>query len=145
MEKGILFVILTIILWGIAPILEKFALKEVSPILAITIRNTVIALILLIIANIIIDNFWHEVRKVKISIFLFIIGGGVLGGLLGMLTYFKALKLGEASRVVPIVASYPMVTAIFSALLLGEKLTLMKFIGIILIIVGVFLLQVTQK
>jgi transporter family protein len=62
-----------------------------------------------------------------------------------MLTYFKALKLGEASRVVPIVASYPMMTAIFSALLLGEKLTLMKFIGIILIIVGMFLLQVTQK
>ena len=66
------------------------------------------------------------------------LGGGVVGypGL-GELGLFEALKFGEASRVVPIAASYPLVTVILAALFLGEKLTAPKVAGVLCIVVGI--------
>jgi transporter family protein len=65
---------------------------------------------------------------------------GIVAGLLGMWSYFSAMKYWEASRVVPIVGAYPLFAFLFSLHLLGEQLTLQKGIGVILIVGGVILL-----
>ena len=65
----------------------------------------------------------------------------VVNPVLGQLALFKALKFGEASRVVPIAASYPLVTVILAALFLGEKLTVPKVAGVLCIVVGIGLVS----
>jgi bacterial/archaeal transporter family protein len=45
------------------------------------------------------------------------------------------------SRVVPIVASYPLVTAILSVLVLREGITLQRIAGIMLAVVGIVLIK----
>jgi transporter family protein len=66
---------------------------------------------------------------------------GIIAGLLAMLTYFTALKLGATSRIVPISATYPLVTVILGILILGEQVTLIRIIGTILIIAGIWLVN----
>lgn len=55
------------------------------------------------------------------------------------LCYFRALKLGEASKVAPIDKLSVVFVAIFAALLLGEKLSALNWAGVALIGLGAVL------
>jgi len=63
-----------------------------------------------------------------------LIVAGIIASGLAMVVYFKALKLSQASKVVPITSIYPLFTVIFSALLLGESVSPKVVIGAILIV-----------
>jgi len=56
--------------------------------------------------------------------------------------YYRALKLGEASRVAPIDKLSIVMVAIFAALFLGEKLSLAAWAGVGLIGAGAILVAV---
>ena len=55
------------------------------------------------------------------------------------LCYFRALKLGNASQVAPVDKLSVVLVAIFGALLLGEKLTMLNWLGVALITLGAVL------
>lgn len=64
---------------------------------------------------------------------------GVLAGLLNTsstLALYRSFEIGKLSVVAPLSASYPALTMLLAALT-GERLTLLRFAGIALIIVGV--------
>lgn len=139
MERhGFLFALLAAFLWGIAPVFEKLGLIRISPLAGITIRNISITIILLII--VFLTNSAKELVHVDLKTVVFVVIGGILAGLLGMWSYFEALKYWEASRVVSIAGAYPLIAFIFSMIFLGETLTLQKGIGVILIVSGIVLL-----
>ena len=67
----------------------------------------------------------------------------VLTGLCGAAAWsceFRALELGQASRVIPVDKLSLLITVGFAALFLGEKLTPFKAIGAILILAGTLLI-----
>ena len=68
-------------------------------------------------------------------------GSGLIAGVLGMFTYFSLLKGGEASKIVPLTAAYPLVTALLSLVILGEKLSPLRLLGIFFTILGLIILQ----
>lgn len=139
MEKyGLIFALCTAVLWGIAPIFEKLGLVRISPLAAITIRNISITVILLVVVAV--ADGYREIVRADVRTLVFVIAGGVIAGILGMWSYFKAMKYWEASRVVPIVGAYPLFAFIFSIILLGEKITLQKTLGAVLVVLGVILL-----
>lgn len=80
-------------------------------------------------------------KAVDVRSAAFICAGGLIAGLLGQFAFYSALKSGEASLVVPVAATYPLVALIVSALFLGEAVTLQKAAGIILVAGGVMLLR----
>ncbi|QEC49878.1 EamA family transporter [Baekduia soli] len=55
----------------------------------------------------------------------------------GLVALYIALDTGQASKVVPISAAYPAVTLIFSAIFLGERLSLARAFGVALVVGGV--------
>ena len=67
---------------------------------------------------------------------VFLVFSGLATGL-SWLCYFRALQLGEASRVAPIDKLSVVLVIIFSVLILGEKLTWGKAGGGLLIVAGV--------
>jgi transporter family protein len=55
----------------------------------------------------------------------------------GLMTFFLALERGEASKVVPVTAAYPLVTAVLAALVLSEEVSLLRGLGTILVVLGI--------
>src|SRR5438105_4429928 len=62
--------------------------------------------------------------------------GMMAGGDLGVII---ASKFGPISLVNPISGAYPVVTLIFGALILREKITVFQYVDVVLIVVGLFL------
>jgi transporter family protein len=136
----IILLILTAILWGITPILEKKGLETTSPIVGLVFRN--LAVIICVIAAVFITGKTKEVMSTPPKTMLLFALTGIIAGFLAMLTYFGALKLGATSRIVPISATYPLVAALLGVLILGEQATLLRIFGTVLIIGGVWLVKI---
>ncbi|MBI4712876.1 MAG: EamA family transporter [Planctomycetes bacterium] len=137
----ILLLILTALLWGVTPIIEKRALQGAEPFIGLIFRNMTVTFILVI--AVLATGKIKEVLNTSPRTMLLFAFTGVTAGLLAMLTYFAALKLGATSKVVPVTATYPLVTVILGVLILGEQVTLMRVIGTILIIAGIWLVHPT--
>lgn len=123
--------------WGIAPIFAKLALKNVNSVTGLTIRTIFAACVIMIWS--IVSGKFPDVTKIDINVWLFIAVEAVLATLIGDLAYFAAVKRGEVSLVTIIMSSSPLVTLIFAAIFLGEKITFTKLTGAILVILGIIL------
>ena len=135
----VLLLTLTLILWGTSPILEKIGLANIDPLTAVTIRSMAItAVLLLFVALTGRIKYLAQIDARTVAIFSV---SGIMAGFLGMWTYFGALKLEPASKIVPIVAAYPLVTAILGIIILKEGITIFRLIGTILIIAGIWLVK----
>ncbi len=55
--------------------------------------------------------------------------------------FYRALKFGEASKVVPLAAIYPLVSFLLALLFLGERFTVTKLFGISFVLLGVAFLR----
>ena len=134
-----LFIFMAIVFWGLAPIFGKLGLKKLDPILALTIRTFVIALIMLVIC--VMTGRVSDIGNVEIKDVMFIGAEGIFASILGHFAYYYALKLGDVSRVSPLIAAYPAVTVLAAFLVLGEKLTVNKVLGLAAVIFGIVLMR----
>ena len=140
MKSDVIFlVILTAILWGTTPVMEKIGLGKTDPLTGVTIRSIAVTIALIIYVALAgkIKALLQIDRK-TLAIFSLT---GIMAGLVGMLTYFFALKKGATSQVVPIAATYPLVPAMLSILVLGEHVTPLRLLGTVLIIIGIWFVQ----
>ena len=136
---NIILLLITMFLWGTTPLLEKVALKETEPLAGVLIRSLAITVILFIVY--IFNGRIGELTKMSFKNIALYSASGFMAGLLGMWTYFYLLKEGMTSKIVPIAASYPLITAVLSILVLGEQVTFQRMIGIILTIIGIILVK----
>jgi transporter family protein len=135
----IFLLLVTMVLWGSTPLIEKLGLKDVDPLMGIFIRSLVITVILFVFY--LFSGRIYELTKISVKNFSLFAASGIMAGLVGMWTYFYLLKGGMTSKIVPIAASYPLITAVLSILILGEQVTLQRIIGIILTIIGIILVK----
>jgi transporter family protein len=135
----VLFLIITALLWGATPIIEKIGLAKVDPLVGVTVRSAIVTIGLFIILFLM--GKGRELIEVSGKNVLIFGASGVMAGLLGMWTYYMALKMEATSKIVPIAASYPLVTALLGALILNEGVTLPRVIGTALIVSGIWLVK----
>jgi len=135
----LLLVVTAAILWGATPILEKIGLTKVEPLAGVTIRSTIAAVSLLILTLLL--GRGRALIDVGGKAFLLFGASGLLAGALGMWAYYAALKMEATSKIVPISASYPLVTALLSVLILREGVTLPRVIGTALIVIGIWFVK----
>ncbi len=135
----VLFLIITTLLWGATPIIEKIGLAKVDPLVGVTVRSTIVTIGLFVI--LFLTGKGREFIEVSGKNVLIFGASGVMAGLLGMWTYYMALKMEATSKIVPIAASYPLVTALLGALILNEGVTLPRVIGTALIVSGIWLVK----
>ncbi len=135
----ILLLIATAFLWGFTPIVEKVALTKVDPLIGVTIRSATVTVSLFLLTFLL--GKGKALMEVDGKSFLLFSASGMMAGLLGMWTYYSALKMEATSKIVPIAATYPLVTALFSILILREEVTLPRVVGTAFIVIGIWFVK----
>lgn len=133
--------VLAVVLWGSAPVLEKlgFGHYGTDPFVALAIRS--IAVMVGVVVITLGTGNAAAFRAIHPRVGAVFALSGLMAGLFGTWAYLGALKSGEASKIVPISASYPLVTALLSILLLKEDFTLSRLLGTVLVVAGIWFLK----
>ena len=122
---------------GLTAVLAKAGVSGVDSNLATAIRTTVILLFVWAIAFATakpVDALGFSGRT-----WMFLTFSGIATGL-SWLCYFRALQLGEASRVAPVDKLGVVFVILFAAVFLKEKITLQHLVGGLLIVTGAVVL-----
>lgn len=122
---------------GITAILAKIGIKNTDSNLATAIR-TVVILIFSWLMVVIVGSF-NTITGLSTKTIIFLILSGFATGL-SWLCYFKALQLGNVNKVTPIDKSSTILTMALAMIFLGEKITVLKVISIVLIGIGTYLM-----
>lgn len=122
---------------GLTSILAKCGIKKTDSTVATAIRTIVVLLFSWLMVFIVGSE--GEIGSITPHTLIFLVLSGLATGA-SWLCYFKALQLGDINKVVPIDKSSTVLTILFAAILLGEKITFYSGIGIALIAVGTFLM-----
>ena len=122
---------------ALTAILAKLGVKSVDPDLATLLRTLVIAIALgaLVCAQ----GKWSNPLRLRPSALTYLIFSGLATGA-SWFCYFRALKLGEASKVAPIDKLSVVLVALFAVLFLGERPSAREWLGIALVGIGAVVL-----
>jgi transporter family protein len=118
-------------------VLAKIGVAGVDSNLATAIRTTVILVFTWLIAFY--TSGAISVEKLSPRTWIFLTLSGLATGL-SWLCYFRALQLGPASRVAPVDKLSVIFVIIFAAIFLGERFTMAKLAGGVLIACGAVIL-----
>lgn len=114
-------------------ILGKVGIEGIESNLGTFIRTAVVLVMAWIV--VFVTNTQHELKTIdqRSGLFLFL-SGLATGG--SWLFFYKALRTGPASVVVPIDKLSILVTVTFAYVFLGERLTKRSFLGLTLLVLG---------
>jgi bacterial/archaeal transporter family protein len=135
--EWLFWAVLSALFAGATAILAKIGVAGINSNLATAIRTTVILLFSWIIALVTTraGEYWSIGRKTWIFLVLSGLGTG-----LSWLCYFRALQVGEVSKVAPIDKLSVVVAMALAISFLGEKVSLRGGIGAGLIVLGAIVL-----
>ena len=133
----IIFAILSAVFAALTSILAKIGIEGVNSNLATAVRTIVVVLMAWFM--VFITGNQNGIVDISKKSWIFLILSGLATGA-SWLCYYKALQLGEASKVVPIDKLSIVITIILAFIFLGEQITLKTLIGCCLIVAGTFVM-----
>lgn len=133
----LLFAILSSVFAALTSILAKVGIENVNSNLATAIRTVVV--LLMSWAMVFITNTQSGITEISKKSWAFLIFSGLATGA-SWLCYYKALQMGEASKVVPIDKLSVVLTLILAFVFLHEKFTPKSLIGCVLIAAGTLIM-----
>lgn len=122
---------------GITSILAKCGIRKTDSNVATAIRTVVVLLFSWLM--VFLTGSQSQIGEIGGRTWLFLVLSGLATGA-SWLCYFKALQLGDINKVVPIDKSSVILTILLAFLLLGEKISLPKAVGVVTIGIGTFLM-----
>ena len=122
---------------ALTSILAKIGIDGVNSNLATAIRTVVV--LIMSWGMVFLTNAQHGIGDISRRSWLFLILSGLATGA-SWLCYYKALQMGEASKVVPIDKLSIVITMILAAMILQEQFTLKSILGCGLIAAGTLLM-----
>jgi bacterial/archaeal transporter family protein len=129
----VIWALLSAFFAGLTAILAKIGVENVNSSLATAIRTTVVLLITWAIAFAVVPSGQFVMPGRRTLLFL-TLSGAATG--LSWICYFRALQLGEASRVAPVDKLSVVFVIILAAFFLRERLTWQQAVGGTLIVAG---------
>ena len=122
---------------ALTSILAKIGIEGVNSNLATAVRTAVV--LLMSWGMVFITNSQAGLADISRRSWVFLILSGLATGA-SWLCYYKALQIGEASKVVPIDKLSVVITMILAAVILHEQFTAKSILGCVLIAVGTLLM-----
>lgn len=133
----ILFALLSAVFAALTSILAKLGIDQVNSNLATAIRTVVV--LIMAWGIVFLTGQQRGLENISARSWLFLVLSGLATGL-SWLFYYRALQLGEASRVVPIDKLSVVFSMVLAFAVLGEKLTVKGVMGGLLITADTFVL-----
>lgn len=127
------FALLSAIFAALTSILAKVGIEGVNSTLATAIRTMVV--LLMAWGMVFLTNTQGGIAEIGRKSWLFLILSGLATGA-SWLCYYKALQIGEASKVVPIDKLSVVITLVLAFVFLHEKFSAKSLLGCILIGIG---------
>ena len=131
------FAVLSAIFAAITSILAKIGIEGVNSNLATAIRTVVV--VLMAGGIVALTNAQSGIAEISKRSWIFLTLSGLATGA-SWLCYFKALQLGDASKVVSVDKFSIVITLVMAAVFLHEQFTVKTIIGSVLITLGTFVM-----
>jgi transporter family protein len=133
--------VLSAVFAALTAIFGKVGVENINSDFATFLRTLVV--IAALAAILVVTRQAQPLATISAKTYVFLTLSGLATGA-SWLCYFRALKLGEASRVAPIDKLSVVLVALFGVAFLGERLSLPNWLGIVLIAAGAVLVSLTR-
>jgi len=132
----VLWALLSACFAALTAVFAKVGVEHVNPDAATLIRTLVILAVLTAMVGL--SGEMRSVASASGRTYLFLVLSGLATGA-SWLCYFRALSLADASRVAPLDKLSVVLVAVFGVVFLGERLSLVNWLGIAMIGAGAWL------
>ena len=122
---------------GLTAILAKCGIRNTDSNVATALRTGVVLIFSWIMVFVV--GAQSGIRDISEKVLIFLILSGLSTGI-SWLCYFKALQIGDINKVTPIDKSSTVITMLLAFIFLGEEITWLKFVSMILIGSGTYLM-----
>jgi transporter family protein len=133
----VIYALLSALFAALTSILAKIGIQNINSNLAVAIRTVVV--LIMAWAIVFFSGKHNDIVNIGQKNMLFLILSGLATGL-SWLFYYKALQIGEASKVIPIDKLSLVFGMVLAFIVLKETITIKTIIGGALITVGTFVL-----
>lgn len=140
-QSAVFWAILSAVFAAATAVLAKLGLQGVNSDYATLVRAAFITLLLMAFVNS--TGQWISPFTLSARNWLFLSLSAVATGL-SWVCYFRALQVGEASKVAPIDKLSVVLVAVFAVLFLGERPSARDWTGISLVVGGIMLLALRR-
>jgi len=133
----VVYALLSALFAALTSILAKIGIQDINSNLAVAIRTVVV--IIMAWAIVFFTGKQNDIVNIGQKNMIFLVLSGLATGL-SWLFYYKALQMGEASKVIPIDKFSLVLGMVLAFIVLKETITIKIIIGGILITAGTFVL-----
>lgn len=133
----ILFAFGSALFAGLTAILAKCGIRNTDSNVATALRTGVVLVFSWLMVFVV--GAQSGIRDISAKVLIFLILSGLSTGI-SWLCYFKALQIGDINKVTPIDKSSTVITMLLAFIFLREKITWLKFVSMILIGIGTYLM-----
>ena len=134
---GMIFAVLSAVFAALTSILAKIGIEGVNSNLATAIRTIVV--VIMAWGMVFLTHAQNGLAEISKKSWIFLILSGLATGA-SWLCYYKALQMGDASKVVPIDKLSVVITLILAFVFLHEQFTAKSLIGCVLIGAGTLIM-----
>ena len=138
----ILFAFGSALFAGLTAILAKCGIRNTDSNVATALRTGVVLVFSWLMVFVV--GAQSGIRDISAKVLIFLILSGLSTGI-SWLCYFKALQIGDINKVTPIDKSSTVITMLLAFIFLREEITWLKFVSMILIGIGTYLMIQIQK
>ena len=140
-QNWLVWALLSAVFAAATAILAKIGLEGIDSDYATLVRTTVILIVLGVVVYA--TGKWQNPASVPGRALLFLTLSGLATGA-SWVCYFRALKVGEASKVAPVDKLSVVLVALFAVIFLGERPAYRDWVGIACVGAGVLLLSLRR-
>jgi len=133
----LLYAILGAVFAAITSILAKIGIEGVNSNLAVAVRTVVV--LVMAWGIVFITGKQHDIAEISTKSWTFLGLSGLATGL-SWIFFYRALQMGEASKVVPIDKLSVVISIVLAFVILGEAVSVKTVIGGLLIAIGTLVL-----
>jgi transporter family protein len=133
----VVYALLSALFAALTSILAKIGINGVDSNLATAIRTVVV--LVMAWGLVFMTGVQKQISNIGARSWFFLVLSGIATGL-SWLFYYRALQMGDASRVVPIDKSSVVISMVLAFVVLKEQLTWQSIVGGLLITAGTFVL-----
>lgn len=133
----VVYALLSALFAALTSILAKIGIENINSNLATAIRTVVV--LIMAWGIVLVNGSINQISNITQKSWIFLILSGIATGL-SWLFYYKALQIGEASKVVPIDKFSVVITMILAFVILKEAASVKTIVGGVFITIGTLIM-----